>query len=325
MLAWPAIALLKTQYPDSEITALVPAYTEPMARLCPWIDQILLDNNETSIVSSAHALAKTISAESFDASISYFSEARTALALWLARIPYRIGPATKLAQIFLNRTLRQRRSSSAKPEYEYNIDLSRFYIEQQGDHPMATPSAPYLTFPEDEITTLKARFRAEHAVQDGMKLVFIHPGSGGSAINLSLDQYAQLADSIAAQNNIHVVITCGPDELTIASKLASMIKRAPVSLYHSTSGIVEFSRLISICDLFISGSTGPLHIAGALNVPTAAFYPSRRSATALRWQTTNEDDRRIIASARKNTSKHDTLQIDIDPIIYKLNKLLSAH
>jgi ADP-heptose:LPS heptosyltransferase len=46
-------------------------------------------------------------------------------------------------------------------------------------------------------------------------------------------------------------------------------------------------------DLFISGSTGPLHVAGALDVPTAAFYPRRRSATPLRWQTLNSPQRRL--------------------------------
>ena len=43
MLAWPAFALLKQQYPESNISALVPAYTEPMAIICPWIDDIIID------------------------------------------------------------------------------------------------------------------------------------------------------------------------------------------------------------------------------------------------------------------------------------------
>ena len=33
MLAWPAFALLKKQYPESEITALVTAYKKDMAEL----------------------------------------------------------------------------------------------------------------------------------------------------------------------------------------------------------------------------------------------------------------------------------------------------
>ena len=38
--------------------------------------------------------------------------------------------------------------------------------------------------------------------------------------------------------------------------------------------------------------TGPLHVAGCLNLITVGFYPSHRSATPLRWQTCNDADRR---------------------------------
>ena len=42
MLAWPSFAMLKRSM-DCHVTALVPAYTAPLARLCPWIDEIILD------------------------------------------------------------------------------------------------------------------------------------------------------------------------------------------------------------------------------------------------------------------------------------------
>jgi ADP-heptose:LPS heptosyltransferase len=324
MLAWPAFALLKAQYSDCSITALVPAYTQPMAVLCPWIDDVIIDDNKTASLSGARVLAKKIKTRQFDASISFYSEARTALALWLAKIPERYGPATKIAQIFLNKKLRQRRSSSSKPEYQYNNDLARFYILSKGDVPVTQPSGPYLTFPAYELDEVNRSFRAEHKISDTAKIIFIHPGSGGSAVNLSLQQYAKLADLIARNNSVHIVISCGPDELDIAQSLAGMIKHASVSCYHSTAGLVDFAKHIGICDLFISGSTGPLHIAGALDVATAAFYPTKRSATALRWQTTNSSHNQIIASAKPVSDENDALEIDVDQISNEINNKLNG-
>ena len=95
MLAWPALSLLKNQYPNSSITVLVPAYTEPMAKLCPWIDEILLDDHHKSLFSDALALAQKFRHKNFDVSISLFTETRTALATFLSGIPVRIAPATK--------------------------------------------------------------------------------------------------------------------------------------------------------------------------------------------------------------------------------------
>ena len=117
-----------------------------------------------------------------------------------------------------------------------------------------------------------------------------------------------------------IVITPGLDQCLfvftlkewqgIAEKLSDLLSGIHHCTYHSTNGIVEFSKLISICDLFISGSTGPLHIAGALNIPTAAFYPAKRSATPLRWQTLNEENRRLAISPEQYSNEYDMRTIN---------------
>ena len=320
MLSWPAISLLKRQSPRSHLTVLIPAYTSGIAELCPWIDSILMDDGN-----SARDLAGQITSGRFNASISLYSELRTALALWLARIPVRIGPATKIAQTFLNYRLRQKRSQSLKPEYEYNLDLARFYITQRGDTPVKPTGPPYLEFNAIESQTLRERYIIDHEIADGKKLIFIHPGGGGSAVNLTLKQFAQLADRLAQAANAHFVITAGPDELETAIELSSLIHDHPCSIYHSLQGLQQFARFISTCDLFISGSTGPLHIAGALNVPTAAFYPARRSATALRWQTLNDAGKRIAFSPKKYQKTATTLDVDIDICAAKIASFLETH
>ena len=48
MLAWPSFAALKQAFPDARIVALVPNYTRPIAELCPWIDEILIDPTESA-------------------------------------------------------------------------------------------------------------------------------------------------------------------------------------------------------------------------------------------------------------------------------------
>ena len=48
MLAWPAFALIKHYWPEVHIAALVPQYTAAIAEICPWIDEILIDQGEGS-------------------------------------------------------------------------------------------------------------------------------------------------------------------------------------------------------------------------------------------------------------------------------------
>lgn len=315
MLAWPAISLLKQQYSESVITALVPSYTKPIAQLCPWIDDIIIDESNGVL-----NLANVIKQRHFDASISLFSELRTAAALWLARVPVRVGPATKIAQIFLNRRLRQKRSLSLKPEFEYNVVLSKYYIQLNGDVPGEPAQPPYLELDTKE--TLRNQYITENNIPQNKKLVLIHPGDGGSAVNLSLEQYAQLANQIAGSTDIHFVITAGPDEIDNASALADLLQTHSHSVYHSLKGLANFAHFINIGDLFISGSTGPLHIAGALNIPTAAFYPARRSATALRWRTLNEENMRLYFSPDVYTKSASTLDINIDKCASEISSFI---
>ena len=322
ILAWPALSLLKHQYPHANITVLVPGYTRPIAELCPWIDNIIVDDMHDYIFSDALHLSRLIKAGHFDASISLFSEMRTSLALWLARVPVRIGPATKFAQIFINKRLRQKRSSSSKPEFEYNADLARYFIASRGDEPVSMQSPPFLQLDKNETGEIKHAYMQENNIDSGRKLVFIHAGSGGSAINLSLQQYAELAGLISQSSPAHFVLTAGPDELDTASTLSELMDDISHSLYHSTEGLVRFTRFIGICDLFISGSTGPLHIAGALNVPTAAFYPARKSATSLRWQTLNQAERRIVFSPETYSGENDMQTIDIEACAQQITGLL---
>jgi ADP-heptose:LPS heptosyltransferase len=265
--------------------------------LCSWIDDVLPDEGESAI-----ALSRKFHSCNFDVMLTLFSSGRVALAGWMARIPYRLAPATKLAQFFYNRRLVQRRSRSEKPEYAYNLDLAlrlladyagteyRPTSNEQGDFLPAEIQRPLLRF-DDDIVKLKRELCHELELDSGARLIFIHPGSGGSANNLRPEQYIELANSLAAEN-CAFVITAGPGEEKIAQQVVAGIT-APAAVYAPAAGLTQFARALQVADLFISGSTGPLHIAAALNRPTAAFYPRHRSATPLRWQTLNSPQRRL--------------------------------
>ncbi len=98
-------------------------------------------------------------------------------------------------------------------------------------------------------------------------------------------------------------------------------------VFDSREGLVNYARRIAFADLFISGSTGTLHIAGALNRPTAAFYPRRQSSTALRWQTINDASRRLAFSPSQHADDHDMSAIDLDraaAAIIKIQRFLSS-
>lgn len=332
MLAWPAFALLKHYYPDATISALVPCYTEEMAKLCPWIDEVIIDNGE-----GAWQLSRKLAATRFDAMLALYSTARVALAGVLARIPYRLAPASKIFQFLYNHRLVQRRSRSQKPEYAYNIDLVyQLLADLRGDsRPAFMPvkaddylptvlKRPLLIFSAEEMATLREQFYMLHGLTPETRLVFIHPGSGGSANNLTLEDYIELANSLHSNQQLACVITAGPGEEEAAARIAEGITTHQAISLKPQGGLTELSHYLRLADLFISCSTGPLHIAAVLDRPTAAFYPRHRSGSPLRWQTLNAPDKRLVFTPPFHVDEKDVASIDIHDAARTINAWLSS-
>jgi len=320
MLAYPSFALTKLNITEAKIFALVPEYTREMAELCPWIDEVIIDPGQSSGISGISYLIGLIRNKNIDYAISLYSTTRIALVLFLSGIQYRLAPATKLAQIFYSHRLLQRRSLSEKPEYVYNMDLVCNFLHSMGKHTIKYPHLPYLQFDAEYIQDLKRTFCENHSINPSLKNVFVHPGSGGSATNLSLEQYAQLILSLRSSGGHNVIVTAGPGEEKIAKNLSKKIHTVSHAIYISTEGLKVFAQHIQFADLFLSGSTGPLHIAGALNVATVGFYPRRRSATPLRWQTLNSEQRRLSFSPPPGEEDSDMGRVDIESAADTINK-----
>lgn len=322
MLSLPVFAALKSNLDQCELHALVPEYTREMAAACPWIDRIILDPGRDSGIGGLRKLGHILRGQQYHATIVLFSTTRIALATLFAGIPDRFAPATKIAQILYNHRITQRRSRSLKPEYEYNLDLAYTYLHSLGiDNPVA-PTPPYLTYPDEQISTIKSEFIRAYSISDDKKLVFVHAGSGGSANNLNIQQYGSLIRYMGANPELHFVLSGGPAEQDLVESLARKIHDIPHSIFISHHGLDAFARHIAIADLFIAGSTGPLHIAGALDVPTIGFYPRRRSSTSLRWQTLNSANRRLAFSPPDDTDTQNMSTINIRSIADKINEFL---
>lgn len=320
ILSYPVYSLIKSAIPGCKLHVLVPSYTLPLARENQWVDHVIEDPGSSATWSEQYHLFQSIRQQRYDVIITLFSTTRIGFITWLAGIKYRLAPATKIAQFFYNHSLIQRRSCSLKPEFEYNLDLAKQFLSDHDFNTDFQRQFPEIHFSADEIDPVRQEFFSGYNLPRQSRLIFIHPGTGGSATNLSLEQYADLVSNLNLQEHDIIVITAGPAEMETASTLSRLLGSTPHIVYPSTKGLVYFTKFIQLCDLFISASTGPLHIAGALDRPTAAFYQRRRSATALRWQTLNSEGRRLAFMPPEEAGESDMQKIDVIEAAKKINE-----
>lgn len=314
MLAWPSFRMLAQNLPDASITVLAREYTAPLAEICADLSGVLCAPDVEGDWASARAIGRLLRGEQFDASLSLFSRFDTALGLFLARIPIRVAPATKLAQLFHTHRLRQHRSRSLKPEYVYNLELTEFFLHTLGVEQPVWPQPPYLPVPVDEARERRRELAMRLGFDPTRPLVFIHPGHGGSSPPPSPRLFARIGKALEA-SGAELVVTEGPADGEAVTAVRKVLGETTHAVYRSQSGLADFARHLAAADLFISGSTGPLHIAGALDCPTVAFYPRRRSATALRWQTLNSEGRHLAFMPPEKAGENAFEALDLEQVI----------
>lgn len=132
-------------------------------------------------------------------------------------------------------------------------------------------------------------FRKEYSILNIKKIVAFHVGFGGSSDgNLSLDDYIKLAKKASEFKNIQVVFTFGPDDLKLKDEIKNKVEFNAI-FYESKTSIIDFCKLLAGFELFISTSTGPMHLAGAVNIKTISFFGDSAFASAKRWATVSEE------------------------------------
>jgi len=276
--ALPAIYLLKHYSVEHRVIVCVAPINEALAKSCSFIDEIIVDRAEESVFT----LAKKLKAAKTELSFTLFSNTRVALAQFLAQIPTRVAPATKIAQIFYNQRVKQRRSEVKMAEFEYNIALCKSYFpDMQTSFPQ-----PLLSF-NDAQEYYESFCREYNVYKD---VVVFHVGFGGSSdANWTLDEYALLVTEVVQKEACQVVLTFGPDEAILRKSMQEKLEGVDVVFYSSEDGIVNFAKLISGCKLFVSTSTGTYHLASLVGTPTLTFFADSLFASAARWKSVGDE------------------------------------
>ena len=318
ILILPALSWLKKNIPNCRITCIVSEKVLGLASQCENIDSIIIDK-------SIHKLYQELKIHNFDASITFFSTFRIGYLLKKLKIPMRIAPKTKLAQIYYNHKVIQNRSKSQKPEYEYNSDLvyELFNILNINDI-KDMDDAPYMIYKNESIEERKKIFIDEYNLNPEKKMIFIHPSTGGSSKSLNIETFAQICKGLRKFDNYNFIVHCSPDDDQTARDLKIISgDQLVMRVIDARDNISYMLNNISLCDIFIAGSTGPLHIAGALNKKTIGFYPSKKSSTSLRWETINNFNNKLNFTDTNKTRKF--ISVDLKKTILEIQKFISSN
>ena len=101
----------------------------------------------------------------------------------------------------------------------------------------------------------------------------------GSSIDLPIKKFTELVNKLD-DDNYQIILTGSKNEIELCEKIKSSTK---VKNLAGRFNLDELTALISKSAMFISNSTGPIHIAVALGKYTVGFYPKIVSCSQERW------------------------------------------
>jgi ADP-heptose:LPS heptosyltransferase len=274
VLTLPMVGILRQHYPLLEILFLGRSYTRAAVECCEHVDRFLAwDEVAGSAMSTQAAFLRDQGA---DVIIHVYPQREIAAAARMGRIANRVGTSHRAFHLWnCNRWVNFTRRKSDLHESQLNVKLLR---------PLGIRSVPMLTeVPElYGLTKVKPLGLELARLLSKSKLnLILHPTTSGNAKAWSLENYSRLIDSLPAERYEIFVTGTDRDREAIGDRLP-FAKTNVTSLIGKMS-LSDLLAFISEADALVCASTGPVHIAAALDKCAIGIYSPRGIARPGRY------------------------------------------
>jgi lipopolysaccharide heptosyltransferase II len=274
LLSMPAVEALHERYPAAEIWMMTLPYTADIPARYPFVTRVItLDTNSIRAPRSLLSLATLkpwydtywlLRRQRFDLAVGLFGLMASIWA-FLSGATHRIGYLKEAYPLLHTMTLPGMRYDRRQHEVRWCLDLAEFAGAERRDRYTHLEVEPGAAERVDRVL-------AQHGIRAGTLLIGIHGGSiNGSAKRWPATHWAELADRLGDEFGARIVLTGSSSELPIAQQVTSLMRTSPIVLTGQTT-VNELAAVLARCDLVLSGDSGPLHMAVALNRPTVSVY-----------------------------------------------------
>ena len=277
ILTLPVVRNLKESFPEANITYLCTQYTSEILKSYSLISDLIIYNSfkEYNGYHMILNLAKEFRRGNFDLAIHLLPKFSLALATYLAQIKYTVGTGFRWYSFLFTQRQYEHRKYNLYHEGEYNLHL----LNKIGiDSTYHSDSYSYFKFSESLVDSTQKIIKEKF---NGRPFIIIHPGSGGSSIDWPVMNFIKLIKILNDYGKYEVVVTGVETEKDILVPFFQTNINF-IDLVGSVD-LNELAILIANAHLFISNSTGPLHLAVAMGTKVLGFYPNSPTLGPGRW------------------------------------------
>ncbi len=234
--------------------------------------------------SSPFAIAKMLKKHKFTDAILFKNSLASALAVFLAKIPSRIGYTREGRGFLLTEKLYPPKLSNGKFKAYSMID---YYLAIASRLGVETESRNLELLVDPKCSNTLRTKLPEVYDANGPVVVIVPGGAFGPSKCWPSDRFSQTADWLIDNYNATVVVSVSPDlaEKKIAEEICAASKNTLLNLSGRNVSLGELKALFSRASLVISNDTGPRHIAIALRRKVITLFgPNDPSWTETNYE-----------------------------------------
>jgi heptosyltransferase-2 len=283
VLASPTLAALRAHFTSSKITFLLRPYVREIVSGCGWHDDLVFwpEKSASADRADTRSLITRLKATRAAVAVLLTNSFRSALAVWLARVPRRVGYARDWRSALLTDRLRP-----FKRNGEFVPASVLPYYATLAEHlgcPVADRAPRLAASPEQE--QAGAALKRRYGLQDG-RYALINSGAKFGASKCWLpERFAEVCRRIADELGLTPVLIGAPAEYPLMGRIAAGARRGVVCCTDPGTTLGSLKSVVAGAALMLCNDTGPRHYAIAYRIPTVTIF----GPTHQEWTDTGYD------------------------------------
>ena len=247
VMSVPAVRAIKSGRPDTHVSIAVPEKLAALWKIVPEVDEVIALPSK-SVVAAARLFCRR---PPFDVAILFPNSLRSALEVFLAGIPRRVGWRGHWRRWLINQSPRE------------SIPLG-----------IVHQTYKYLELATTLGAVVRAQFPAANSVTDRREQFRfgLCPGAEYGPAK-QWPHFAEVAQEIAARFPVHWVLFGTAGDGAIGAKITAMLGDKCVNRIGQTT-LEQLINELRDCDLLLTNDTGTMHLANLLRVPTVSIFGS---------------------------------------------------
>jgi len=268
VLCLPVVDGCARSWPEAELAVLARGRVADLFKARQSDARVLAYERGSGLgrLANLFTLGRRLRREDFKLAVLLPNSMSSAMTVWLARIPERVGYATDGRGWLLTQRLKDRRKERGLHQVDYYIGLlTNLGVARMDRIPKLQLKA--------KIADKGQMLLGDLGIGKDEIIIGVHPGAAyGETKRWFPERFAAVLERLHGSGR-RILLLGGPGEEPLAEQICMRMEQPPVNLVGRTT-ITEALVVVKQCSLFLSNDSGLMHVAAALNIPQVALFGS---------------------------------------------------